>query len=112
MSHTRIFSSTIEWDGLNSKFPINEGVLDPWIEMLNQVDDIPAKPSETERTTALMRVQGLDSDGRNAPTLPDHIDIDNYIDYLLVNWYLDNQDWPHKNNYRGRQRDAHDPPGY
>ncbi len=62
------------------------------------------------RTAIYMEAQGLPS--RRQPTTrrkADFIDIDNYIDYLLVNWYTGNNDWPHKNYYLGRERDLLDP---
>jgi len=101
-----------EWDGLNSLLPINDAKPDPWNDLIDLIDDISENQSELERTLALMRVQGLDVGGHDIPTLPDYIDIDNYIDYMLVNWYLENKDWPKKNHYIGRQRDVHDPLEY
>ncbi len=32
-------------------------------------------------------------------TLTQNLDVDNFITYLLANWFCDNGDWPHKNWY-------------
>ena len=51
-----------------------------------------------------MEMQGLLPDGTKHPTAEDLLDVENYIDYMIVNFYGGNSDWPHKNYYAGRQR--------
>ncbi len=43
------------------------------------------------------------SDDANYRAVAAKLDIDNFIDYLLVNWYVGNDDWPQKNWYASRQ---------
>ncbi|MEM7385696.1 MAG: lamin tail domain-containing protein [Verrucomicrobiota bacterium] len=44
------------------------------------------------------------SDPENYDKILDYVDVDNQIDYLLLNWYSGNQDWDHKNSRYGRRR--------
>ena len=97
-----------EWDGINSGTATNEGSVAPWNTMLGLADDITTTITESARTAALMRLQGLNPDGTDNPAWSDYINVDNYINYLLVNWYTGNNDWPHKNYYNGRERDLID----
>ena len=92
------------WDGINSGSAINEGSTAPWNTMIGLVDDITSAGNETARTAAFMRAQGKKPDGSNDTNQEDYIDVDNFIDYLLVNWYMGNSDWPFKNYYCGRER--------
>lgn len=98
-----------EWDGINSGTPTNEGSLTPWTTMMGLADDITTTITESARTAALMKLEGLNPDGTDNPAWSDYMNVDNYIDYLLVNWYTGNNDWPHKNYYNGRERDLIDP---
>ena len=50
-----------------------------------------------------MKVQGKNPDGSNNPNWESYLNVDNMIDYFLVNWYAGNSDWPHKNYYVGRE---------
>ena len=93
-----------QWDGINSGRATNEGSTAPWNTLVNLVEDITSADDEAARTEAFMRARGLNPDGTNNPGWESYIDIDNYIDYLLVNWYSGNNDWPHKNYYCGRAR--------
>ena len=44
--------------------------------------------------------------GENYRNLLEYVDVDNQIDYLLLNFYSGNQDWDHKNMRYGRRREA------
>ena len=98
-----------EWDGINFGTAINEGSTVPWNRTIGLVDDITAAPTEAAKTAALMKAEGLNPDGTDNPAWADYINVDNMIDYLLVNWYTGNADWPHRNWYVGRERDILDP---
>ena len=82
-----------EWDGVNSGSATNEGSTASWNTLNGIVDGIPLASEEEDKTAIYMEAQGLNPDGTNDPTKADYIDIDNYIDYLLVNWYSGNNDW-------------------
>ncbi len=98
-----------EWDGVNAGSPTNSGSLWSWNNLMNIVKTISSAPNEAARTAAFMTAQGLNPDGTANASKADFIDIDNYIDYLLVNYYCGNSDWPHRNYYHGRERDLLDP---
>lgn len=97
------------WDGINFGTATNEGSTVPWNTLLGLVDDISPTGTEAARTAAYMKAQGLNPDGTDNPAWADHINVDNFIDYLLVNWYTGNADWPSRNWYNGRERDLLDP---
>ena len=95
-----------QWDGLNNGSSINEGNTASWNTLNNMVEGISSAANETERTAIFMQAQGLNPDGSEDPGSEDFINIDNYIDYLLVNFYAGNADWPGNNWYAGRARGA------
>jgi hypothetical protein len=51
------------------------------------------------------------ADGAKWTALTDLIDLDNYIDYLLVNMFARNTDWPENNWRAARRKDLDDPAG-
>lgn len=102
-------SKKTDWDGVNSGSATNEGSTASWNTLKSMVSAIPSAGTEAAKTAIFMEAQGLNPDGTDNPAKADFIDIDNYIDYLIVNWYSGNNDWPHKNYYHGRERDLLDP---
>ncbi len=99
-----------DWDGLNSGNPINADdaarstrARNAWNELVTLSRAVSNATSEAERTAAFMRVQGKNPDGSNNPDWESYLNVDNMIDYFLVNWYAGNSDWPHKNYYVGRE---------
>lgn len=59
-----------------------------------------------EASEDLWLLEGKGPDGVRDPALPVWLDVDAYIDYMLVNIWLGNSDWPHKNWWVGRPRDG------
>ena len=98
-----------EWDGINFGTPTNDSLKDSWNTLMGLADDVSNAGSEALRTAAYMKVQGLNPDGSNNGGWADFLNVDNMCDYLLVNWYTGNADWPHRNYYTGRERDLLDP---
>ncbi|MBN02069.1 MAG: hypothetical protein CMJ77_23430 [Planctomycetaceae bacterium] len=106
-----------DWDGINSGTPINEGApradnedrfrrnrtRNAWSTMFRIARDVDDANTEEERTALLMKIQGLNPDGSNNPEFEDWLDLENMIDYLIVNYYGHNSDWPFKNYYVGRE---------
>ena len=100
-----------DWDVQNSGSAIN-GDLASWQALVAKTRQINAAANGSEEQLALwMELQGLNPDGTNNPDAEDLLDVENYIDYMIVNIYGGNSDWPHKNYYAGRQRGA-DSTGY
>ena len=58
--------------------------------------------NETERTDAYLQAQGKNPDGSDNPAWEAQIDMANNIDYMLLNFFVGNTDWPGNNWYAGR----------
>lgn len=93
-----------DWDIQNSGTAVN-GNLQSWNDLNRIAQQIDRAPDGSEEQLALwMEMQGMLPDGAKHPDAEDLLDVENYIDYLIVNFYGGNSDWPHKNYYAGRQR--------
>ena len=99
-----------EWDGLNTGNPVNSSD-DPdraarafaaWDELVSRAQLVTNAGSRAARHDEYMDVMGLNTDGSNDPTSENFLDVDNYIDYLLINFHMVNADWPGRNFYCGR----------
>lgn len=55
---------------------------------------------------AFMKLQGKNPDGTRNPVYPWLLDVANYADYVIVNCWGGNWDWPHNNYWLGRNRTA------
>ncbi|MEO8350963.1 MAG: CotH kinase family protein [Chthoniobacteraceae bacterium] len=90
------------WEGQNSGSPVNDSVnLSFWNAMNAQVNQISAAASDAARDAAYLKTCGFNPDGSRNPAFPVWVDPNNIADYLLVNWYGGNNDWPFKNYYGG-----------
>ncbi|TWT78239.1 CotH protein [Posidoniimonas polymericola] len=92
------------WDAINDGSP-TDGDLDAWNAMV-AIAQAAGSGSSVDRAAAYQQLQGANPDGSDNPAFEDYLDIDNYIDYLLVNFYGGNVDWPHRNWYAVRERGA------
>jgi len=75
-----------------------DGTLDKWNEMLDMVSDA------AHNTASYYRLQGLDAQGQPDDTVEPLLDIDGFIDYMLINQYAGNTDWDVHNWYAFRNR--------
>lgn len=87
-----------EWDSINAG-DVKSGDLNAWNQFIQGV----RKPMNLTLFNAL---QGLDPAGARDPALPMYLDLDNYLDYMLLNIWGGNWDWPNKNFWFGRRRTA------
>jgi hypothetical protein len=55
---------------------------------------------------AYFRLQGKNADGTDSPGLPNYLDVENFADYMILNLYCGNRDWPHRNYWVGRDRET------
>ena len=55
---------------------------------------------------AYQQLQGDTPDGSRNPEYPCLLDVTNYIDYLLLNYCVNNEDWPWNNYWFARKRTA------
>jgi hypothetical protein len=87
------------WDGLNSDTPVNSSDLTEYYALANF-------NFQNGSTAAYQMVQGNNPDGTRNPTYPVLLDMNNYVDYMLMNYYIGNTDWPGHNWYAGRPEDS------
>ena len=88
----------IEEDGGNH-IEASEGDLDAWNLMVETV-------GKAEDNTYYNRLQGKAANGDDDPSLEPLLDIDGFIDYMLINQYGGNTDWDHHNWYALRRKGA------
>ena len=55
---------------------------------------------------AYQQLQGNNPDGSRNPDYPCLLDVTNYIDYLILNYCVNNEDWPWNNYWFARKRTA------
>lgn len=82
-----------DWDAYNSGQPTGGGAGKSYNAMLS------AARQGISTNEGYQRFQGNNPDGTPNPVYINYLDIDNYIDYLIVNFFVGNTDWPHKNWY-------------
>ena len=92
----------IEEDGGNH-IEASEGDTEAWELMTQTARSVAGSPGDN---TAYYRLQGLNADGERDSTLEVLLDIDDFIDYMLINQYGGNTDWDHHNWYALRRRGA------
>jgi len=89
------------WDAMHyghEGFEVINGDSSAWNQMLSMCRQ--ARNSNE----AYQRLQGNNPDGTPNPAYPNLLDVTNYIDYLIVNLWGGNWDWPWKNWYAARER--------
>jgi len=85
------------WDSIHD-LSVSNGNMTAWNQMVGMCQ---AGASSNE---AYQQLQGNDSDGTPRPDYPHLLDVPNYIDYLIVNLWGGNWDWPWKNWWAARDR--------
>ncbi|HNY27602.1 MAG TPA: lamin tail domain-containing protein [Candidatus Sumerlaeota bacterium] len=88
-----------DWDAIITGGAI-DGNMDAWNRLLTQCR------GGMVTNDAYQRIQGNNPDGTSNPAYENLMDIDNYIDYMLINQFLGNTDWPHNNWVCARDRVA------
>ena len=86
----------IEEEGGNH-IEASEGDLEAWAKMVETA----AKAFDDVYYNQL---QGKDAEGNDDPSQEVLLDIDNFIDYMLINQYAGNTDWDHHNWYAIRRK--------
>jgi len=87
-----------EWDS-NNAGDIKNGDLQAWNTFIGLVQ-APMSLANYQK------LQGDNADGTRNPAYPVYLDKLNYIDYMIVNMWGGNWDWPNKNFWFGRLRTA------
>jgi len=91
-----------EWDALNTS-AVRDGTPDAWNLLRSEARKVKASDPQASNA-AYLRLLGKRPDGTDDPQLETLLDVNNYIDYLIANFYGGNTDWPHKNYYTARRR--------
>lgn len=87
------------WDALHDAAAA-DGDTDAWNQMIALCREA------ANSDDAYQRLQGNNPDGTRNSDYPHLLDVANYIDYLIVNLWGGNWDWPWKNWWAGRDRSA------
>jgi hypothetical protein len=85
-----------EWDAVSNDAPSN-GTLAAWTRLAALLR------AGLGTAAAYQAIQGNAPDGSDDPLLESYLDVPNVIDYMIVNLYVGNTDWPHKNWWVGRR---------
>jgi hypothetical protein len=92
-----------DWDALEQD-GVSDGTGETWNTLLSLSQAVRSATTEAAKTTAYMRVLGLNANGTDNPTFETYLDAVNYVDYLTVNFFMGNNDWPHRNWWASRMR--------
>ncbi len=82
-----------DWDVLAAGRPVDGSTLATWNAMINLVRQGMMSNANYQR------LQGNNPDGTRNPQYVNYLDLDNYIDYLLINFLVGNRDWPLRSNW-------------
>jgi hypothetical protein len=85
------------WDAIDGG-EITSGSADAWNQLLSKCRNGVSSLED------YLEIQGNNPDGTRNPDYPVLIDIQNYIDYMIVNMWGGNWDWPWKNYRMARDR--------
>ena len=87
-----------DWDALNSGRPLGTSTATNYNAMLSLARQ------GMESNINYQKIQGNNPDGTRNPQYVDYLDLDNYIDYMLLNIFVGNKDWPVHNWYAAMNR--------
>lgn len=86
-----------DWDAIHDLAATN-GDTAAWSQMISRCR------SGLSSNEAYQEIQGNNPDGSRNPSYPCLLDVTNYVDYLIVNLWGGNWDWPWKNWWACRDR--------
>ena len=86
-----------DWDAVNQA-GIQDGNADAWNRLMTQCS------AGLGTTDAYQRIQGNNPDGAPNPAYENLLDVENYIDYMILNLWGGNGDWPWNNWCAARNR--------
>jgi len=89
------------WDAINQD-SVPDGNYEAWNRLLALLG------GDLSDEAMYQFIQGNDPNGTRNPDYEDLIDVDNMIDYMILNFYIGNTDWPHRNWWVGRDRNDGD----
>ena len=86
-----------DWDSINAG-DIKNGDMQAWNNFISLATVQPPTLANYQK------MQGNNPDGSRNPAYPIYFDVQDYTDYMIVNMWGGNWDWPNKNFWIGRQR--------
>ena len=89
------------WDALNQD-SVPDGTREAWDRMLSVLNE------GIDQDEVYQKIQGKNPDGIRDSSIENLLDIENLIDYCIMNFYIGNQDWPGRNFWVGRDREGDD----
>lgn len=87
----------LNWDAINQDSS-PDGNYDAWNRLMATI------APDWADNAVYQRVQGNNPDGTRNPAYEVLLDVDNMIDYMILNFYIGNSDWPGRNYWVGRDR--------
>lgn len=88
----------------DEKVTATNGTLDAWNRLLELTSEVGNATTQSDKTIALLRLEGRLPNGDNDPANESYLDIDNLINYVALNVWGGNLDWPDRNYFMIRQR--------
>ena len=86
-----------DWDAINQD-SVPDGNYDAWNRLMATMTP------DWSDNALYQRVQGNHPDGARNPAYEVLLDVPNMIDYMILNFYIGNSDWPGRNYWVGRDR--------
>jgi hypothetical protein len=89
------------WDAINQD-SAPDGNYDAWNRMSEMLN------LDFTQNENYQKIQGNNPDGTRNSAYEDLLDVDTMIDYMIMNFYIGNTDWPGRNWWASRDRDNGD----
>lgn len=83
---------------------VHDGTADAYNTMIALAQSVTSASGVAAKNAAYQLLQGNLPSGAPNPASEDFLDVVNYIDYMLLNHYGGNDDWPDRNWYAARRR--------
>ncbi|MFV2069165.1 MAG: chitobiase/beta-hexosaminidase C-terminal domain-containing protein, partial [Pirellulales bacterium] len=90
-----------DWDIVKDFNDLYRGTKAIWNDMFTLTNEL---PEAMDPDAIYQQLQGNNRDGTGNPDLPNYLDMDNFIDYMVLHLYAGAEDWPHHNWYAARNR--------
>jgi hypothetical protein len=92
-----------EYDVVNHN-GLADGSIDAYNTMIALAQAVSGAAGTAAKNAAYQTLQGNLPSGLDNPSQEDFLDVVNYIDYMIINHYGGNNDWPDRNWYSNRRR--------
>jgi hypothetical protein len=100
---SRLGGAEEDWDVIKDFNELFRGQDTAWNAMFGLARQM-SLANPTAANTIYQQLQGKNSDGTPNGALPAYLDVDNFIDYMLLHIYAGVEDWPSHNWVAGRNR--------